>query len=369
VIPTLQTRLSLALHRGRGAFRQAATSRHERPHLARFREFHARLPTSRDAIYMFFTGNLLHWLDRALRFVPDEVNLVLVGSDLSPEEIAWIAARTPRPFHHVETRVDDNTVLDFIFATARHNFGWLHVDCFVLNPELFGEMTTLGDDVVANCIWSHPGTNGDVRALHSAFVFMSQRALSAVREAGIDVSACAYHYEGSAIGRTPGKHPLYSRVPTARQVELLGKVLPRDQRGLPEYPQKGQYFQVLVLYQLVAQALGYRLCHVRDLMRDGSASAAHYSNEIVHVNGVATYKSYKEADKTLGNRFYPLLLQADYAMLSTMSAPPDSYLRLREELSRELRRLGLPESAVRSNLQSFLSERGISDERCALILG
>jgi hypothetical protein len=366
--PSLRTRSRLRLARARGAVRQALSRRRERPHLECFREFHARLPSTRDAVYMFFTTDLLHWLDRAVRFVPEDVNLVLVGSALTRDEIAWIGERTRRPFHHIETRVDDNTVLEFVFTTAQSNFGWLHVDCFVLSPELFGEMAVLADDVVANCIWSHPGSNG-INALHSAFVHLNHRVLTAVREQGAEVSPCAYHYDGSEIGRTPGRHRLYSRVPTRRHIELLGRVLPLDDAGLPEYPQKGQYFQVLVLYQLVAQALGYRLRHVRNLMRDGSASASHYSNEIIHVNGVATYKSYKEGEKTIGNRFYPLLLQADYAMLSAMSAPPDRYLRLHDELRRELARLGIPESRVRTNLGGFLTERGLREDGCARVLG
>lgn len=364
---SFETRLRLQLHRARGAWRQAVIRRRERPHFDRFREFHSRLASSKNAIYMFFTKDLLHWTERSLRFVPEEVNVVLVGSGLSPEEIAWIGRHTPRPFHHVEERVDDNTVLEFIFATSYQNFGWLHVDCFVFNPELFGEMTTIRNDVAINCIWSQPGAGG-TNALHSAFVFFNHGILAEVRSLGIEVSPCAYHYEGLEIGRTPAHYPLYSRVPTADHVKLLSRILPINGSGLPEYPQKSEYFQVLVLYQLLALALGYRLHHVRDLVRDGSASAAHYSNEIVHVNGVATYKSYKEANKTVGKHFYPLLLQADYAMLSAMTAPPERYLRLREELSRELDRLGISEAEVKPNLRHFLTERGISEERCAWLL-
>jgi hypothetical protein len=364
------TRLRLQLHRLRSACRQAVSRAEERDDFRQFQQFHEGLADREDVIFMFFTADLLHWLRRALEFVPAEANVVLIGSRLSAEEIAWIATHTRRPFHHIESRVDDNTVLDFIFRTTRHNFGWLHIDCFVLNPAIFQEMATIADDVVANCIWSHPAT-GAVNALHSAFVFLNFKVMQAVRQSGIEVSPLAYHYQGGHLGRTMSDRKLYSRVPTARQVELLARVLPPGESGLPKYPQGGSYFQLLVLYQLVANALGYKLHHVRELLRDGTGSPSSYSNEIIHVNGVATYKSSKETDPTIGGRFYSLLLQADYHMLSLMAADamPPRYTALLAELRRELARLGIPEEQTKRNLYGFLIQSGISEEKCREILG
>jgi hypothetical protein len=355
-------------YRLRGALRQAASAAHERRHLRAFQAFHAGLADRRNAVYMFFTGNLLHWLSRALSFVPPEVNLVLIGSDLTPAERAWVAL-TGRPFHCVEARLDDNAVLDFIFQTARHHFAWLHIDCFVLNPSLFGEMMSFAPDVAMNCIWTHPGP---VETMHSAFVAINHDVLAAIRRAGVDVSPATYHYAGAATGRTVTRRPLYSRVPTARQVELVGRLLAADESGLPAYP-VGGCFEILELYQLVANALGYRLRHLRRLRRDGTVSAEQYSNEIIHVNGVSTYKSYKHAGdgkSYIDNQEYLLLLQADYAILLAMGGDvPRQYLDLRSELAPEIQALGLSDAAVTRNLSGFLLSRGISPESCARILG
>jgi hypothetical protein len=359
--------LQLTLRRLRGAWRQALTDRAYSRQLADFQRFHASLPDPRNVTYMFFTSGLLHWLHRALKFVPPEVNVVLLGSALSADEIAWIRSHHDRPFHSVDAWVDDITVLDFILQTTRHHFGWLHIDCFVLNPEIFPEMMTLGEDLVANCIWSHP-ENG-VETLHSAFVFLNYDAIEAVQRAGVEVSASTYSYTGSSVGRTVTDRRLYSRVPTPGQIELLRKVLPPDPTGVPSYSQEGSYFQLLVMFQLLAQALGYRLNHVRALVRDGSGSAAHYSNEIIHVNGVATYRRTAESARTVENRNYFMLLQADYTILSLMGEDlPEAYTRMKGELERELRRLGVSEEQTRLNLFSFLLTRGVSQERCAQIL-
>jgi hypothetical protein len=341
--------------------------------LADFREFHAGLPRRDKAIYMFFTTDLLHWLSRALKFVPADANLVLIGSDLTPEEEEWIRTYSGRPFHAIAPRVDDVAVLDLLFTVSDADFGWLHVDCFVLNPSLCREMMDLPDDVAFNCIWSQPGANG-VETLHSAFVGVNHRVMEAVRARGIEVSPLPYHYqEGSHMGRTMTDRKLYSRVPAPEQIELLRKVLPAGPGGLPQYPGGSDYFQVMVLYQLVANALGYRLHHVRRLVRDGAGTSANYSNDIIHVNGVATYKRYKSAGagaQKIGNRFYPLLLQADHAILSLLpSDAPARYAELRRELEEDLRQIGVPPAQTKQNLFGFLLQRGVSKERCVQILG
>ena len=340
--------------------------------LADFQEFHARLPSRDKVIYMFFTTDLLHWLSRALKFVPEDVNLVLIGSGLLPEEIAWIERHARRPFHHIASRVDDVAVLDYIFATAEHDFGWLHVDCFVLNASLFREMMDLPDDVAFNCIWSQLGAKC-LETLHSAFLGVNHRVIEAVRARGIEVSPLPYHYqEGASKGRTITGRPLFSKTPTPGQVELLRQVLPSGPGGLPQYPSGSDYFQVMVLYQLVANALGYRLHPVRRLVRDGAGTASNYSNDIIHVNGVATYKRYKQAagGPTIGNRFYPLLLQADHAILSLLTTDvPERYVQLRRELEDDLRQLGLAPAQTKQNLFGYLLQRGVSKERCVQILG
>ena len=351
----------------RAAWRQTRTDLAYAAQFRRFQEFYAGLRDDRNVIYMFFTSGLLHWLYRALKFVPAEVNVVLVGSDLTPAERGWVET-CGRPFHHIDERVDDVTVLEFIFRTTRHHFGWLHIDCFVLNPRLFDELASFEKDVVANCIWSHP-MSGGVDTLHSAFVFLNHDVITKLREEGIEVSPSTYNWEGSSLGRTVTGRPLYSRIPTREHTELLRRVLPPDPTGLPLFSQPGSYFQILVLFQLVANAFGYRLNHVRTLVRDGSASAAHYSNEIIHVNGVATYRRCKESERTAANLNYFMLLQADFAILSLMGEGiPLAYERLRDELARELRRLGVSEEQTRQNLFGFLLMRGVSEERCAQLL-
>ncbi len=363
-----QHRLDLAYSRGRSMVRRARSDRQERPERDAFQAFYDRLPNQNHVLFMFFTGSLLHWVARACSFVPEHVNLVLLGSDLSAEELVWLRAHNRRPFHHIAERIDDNTALEFIFEHAEQDFGWLHIDCFVLNPELFDDMQRFPEDVAINCIWSQPGYNG-LATLHSAYVVFNHQVLMTLRQQGIDVHPGAFHYQGTAAGRTAVHRPLFSRVPTNRQLELLSKVLPLDRTGLPKYPKGCDYFQVLVLYQLVAHAMGYRLQQVRPLIRDGSESANNFSSEIIHANGAATYQKRHDTQADIA-RFYPLHLQVDYAMLIAAGpALPSQYGKLRAVLESHLARHGLSQDRVVGHLTAFLLNKGISEESCARVLG
>lgn len=368
-VTDLTTEQRLDRNRREGASRQAESRAREARDLAEFQRFHAGLANPDGAIYMFFTSNLLHWMSRAASFVPEHINLVLIGSALGDDEKEWVRTHLRRPFHHIDSRVDDNTVLEFIVETTRHDFAWLHIDCFVLNPALFDEMLRFEPDVAVNTIWVHPGT---VETMHSAFVAVQHSVMQAVEEAGVEVSPCTYHWEGESVGRTVTTHPLYSRVPTARHQELLEQILPSGESGLPIYP-VGDSYEILELYQLVSNALGYRLNNVRRLIRDGSVSAEHYSNEIIHVNGVSTYRKYKSAGpgkSYIDNQEYFLLLQADCAILAAMGEDvPERYRTLREELTGELAQVGISLDQARQNLFGFLLSRGISRESCERILG
>ncbi|HEY2739153.1 MAG TPA: hypothetical protein VGK45_12170, partial [Thermoanaerobaculia bacterium] len=95
----LRVRLLIVYYRLRGAVRQALSAFAERHDRREFAAFYRGLERRQDIVYLFFTTDLLHWLDRALVFVPPEVNAVLLGSDLTEDEIAWVRARSKRPFH------------------------------------------------------------------------------------------------------------------------------------------------------------------------------------------------------------------------------------------------------------------------------
>ncbi len=193
--------LPLQLYRLLAKRRDRLRCQREREHRLAFKRFYEELPDKEHVFYIFFSSRLLHWLVKTLEFVPGTTNVVLIGSDLNAEEVQWIEGNIDRPFHHIRLRVDDTSVWEWLFETNQRNFGWLDVDCFVLNPELFGEMADIESDVAINCCWSNRDRD-DGTTLCTFLLFINRSVLGEIREKVATISPRAYGGMGSVLHRT-----------------------------------------------------------------------------------------------------------------------------------------------------------------------
>lgn len=349
--------------------RQRRRRAEEAPERRRIHQFIASLRV-RDPFYMFFTQGLLHWVRAAERLVPTEVDLVLIGSALPPEEEEWLRANIGRPLHVIRLGVDDNTVWDFLFDCNQGNFGYLDIDCFVLNPELFTEMAAIGPDVAVNGIWTYDADGGrPIACTH--FAFINAGVIEEMRRRDAYLSPANYDWEGATISLL---HPRdYCRVPTARQREQLLKVLPRDDRGRPTPPGDSPFFDTLVAYQVAAYGAGFRTARVRRLQHrtqatldpDAPTWQQDVSDEVVHVGGVSYYQRWFHSPSLRG-----MYLAAEHALIrpAVHSLPPGYAGRLRA-LSGELVHLGLVPEATGELVRTHLvRDRGLRPETATRIV-
>ena len=355
--------------------RDRRLARLERPHLAEFREFYERLPDKRDVFYMFFAEGLLHWVVNATRLVPPEVNLVLIGSALPTAEQEFIRAELGRPFHNIRLGVDDNTAWEYLFATNRHNFGYLDIDCFVLEPALFAEMAAVEAGVAVNAIWTYEAAPGvPIGCTH--FAFVNVPVIEALRSRDRLLSPTNYNWAGSDL---PFLHNrTYCRVPTRHQRRLLLELLPPDERGRPEPPGQAPFFDTLVAYQVVASASGYPTHPVRALRHRTQATLADLgpdgtrvwqqdvSDELVHVGGVSYYWKFFHLPQ-----LRTVYLAAERAMLSgAVDRLPPYYARRLGLLDAELAQLGIDGlDATDLVVRHLVQARGLSESAAERILG
>lgn len=324
----------------------------EEEHLEAFQAFYAGLRNKQAIFYSFFTAGLLHWVWHSARLAPADANLVLLGSALDPEEQDWLR-RLGRPFHHIALDVDDKTVWEFLFRTNRHDFGWLDIDCLVLNPALFGEMARIEPDVLANCVFSFRGRDClDVPLTY--FIFLNAGVIRSVT-ARVPVSPCTYSYRRSRAARR-GAYA-FARVLTPELIALLAKVLPRGSDGRPLFLSEDSYYDTLQVYQAAAQALGFRLHKVRPIGWEAA------SDELVHVGKASYYRTrWDDPDSPEKRHSYALLLQTEYLLLvGIRDQMPARYGQLLEELSNELAILGIPAEPrrIRETLQAMGSGAGL----------
>lgn len=348
--------------------------RDEAAHLRSFRAFYEKLPEKRKIYYMFFTGDLLHWVAKAASHVPDDVNLVLIGSALPDYDRQWLRDELRRPFHHVDLRIDDNTAWEFLLATNEYNFTWLDIDCLVINDQLFDEMTMMAPSSCVNAIWwQDSGFGFDVASTY--FMTVNVMAERALRNAGIAVSPNMYSRR--PFNRQVAGRRCYSDVLTRRQRRRLLNILPADDSGRPSFAgERMTVYDTMVVHQLMARTAGFRAHPVRHLARrsaDGAGSSfEEISDEIIHIGGVSYAGALSEF-----SRFYhaPLTrlryLLADYvALRGAAGRLPDRYVERHDLVVRELARLGLnPGDALDAARRHLTQERGLCDSAAQAVIG
>jgi hypothetical protein len=307
---------------------ERATARAEAHHLAGFRDFYRRLPDRPSRYFLHFNGGLLHWVLKTAGYVPDEVDLVLLGSDLPPEERNWVAEHLRRPFHHVDLRLDDAGALEFLFAAADRNFGWLELGCLVLNHRLFAELTDIEPDTSVNCVWSWDSGFG-FSVANSYLLFTNVDGIRRVRASGVDTGPGAYAYE--RLNRQVEGRRCYTHLPSRSLCRRLAEVVPLDAAGRPAVPGGMAVFESTVMYQLAARLCGLRVNPVRPLTGyntlRGEAVQDDSSDEVLYVGGLGYADVLEEFSGYFHDSDVRLrYLMAEYLTLAPVAARlPESY--------------------------------------------
>nr|WP_154958158.1 hypothetical protein [Paenibacillus xylanexedens] len=342
-------------------------------YLQNFQQFYNQLENKSNIFYMYFTKGLLHWVDQCLDFIPEDVNLVLIGADLSEEEIKWVRGRTLSPFHTFPRYFDDKTIWEFLFQTNQQHFGWIDIDCFVLNKNLFQEMTVFEKDVAVNCVWSyyddyHPVESYKTKLdiLKTYFLFINIDVVKALQKRGITVSPCTYNEEVSSLGRHPD---FTSCIITEELKDMLRTILPQKEDGSLVYPlimrgsEERRFIDTLVMYQLIAQYCGYRLNKVRPF-KIGTTLDQYFSDEAVHIGGSSWYKTYMDPNAGFSELsvYYEDILSIDFIiMVRSVERLPSVYGIKKRIMQAELNNRGISLNQARERVVKLLIKSGLQE--------
>lgn len=347
--------------------RQRYTARLEQPERRRFREFYARLRDKRDVYYLFFRTELLHWVFKQLEFIPDDVNVVLFASGLTPEEWAWVRARTDRPLFHTELLIDDNAAWELLFDANEQSFGWIELGCFVNNSALFHELARIEDDVAFNCVYTH--TERHRRTFVEYLLFVNIRAIQAMRAKKLEVYPSRYNAEGSVREE---HQAAWHRVPRARDRELVRSLLEAEERrGVPDrltLLANEQIFRLSFfvghLFLLHVQQLGFRMHRVRHLTASTHLNYHNFfSDEIVTAPHISRYERLYVRDGPAFDADLEKTLQADYALLRSMCAElPSFYATRLADLEAKLVARGVNPADAASNVVRHLMQHSVHPE-------
>jgi hypothetical protein len=372
-LPAVRRRASQPAEAIKFRLREQQRARLEARHRAGFRKFYEGLADTRDIYYLLVTTGLLHWAAKAASYVPGHVNLVLLGTELQPDELAWARDQAGRPFHHVGLRLDEPGAWEFLFDVNRRSFGWIDPGCFVLNDQLFEELARIESRTAVNCAWSwDSGQEFAVASTHLAFVNID--AVRAVRRPGVHASPGIYAYQ--RLNRQVEGRRCYARRPSRPEIRMLRGVLPGGPSGRPSPPGGLPYFDTLVMYQLLARQRGFGVARIRGLEAlghvRGRATEDEASDELFYIGAL----SYADALEEFSGYFHDesvrlLYLIAEYMTLAeTAAGLPESYRHRLDQVTAMLRDHGLDHASIVQAARHHLTgTAGLSAAAALAVLG
>jgi hypothetical protein len=316
--------------------------------------FYDALPDQKDIIYMFFTRNLLHWVKASLAFVPDWSNIVLIGADLADDEVRWVKQRINRPFLHIDGPVELETIWDVLFQINRRHFGWLDVDCFIMNPSIFSELTIIGQDQAINCLWTHAACGPTKRPFNVFETYCGFVNIDVIRALDAD-------------GVLPRPS---ARMATLQQAKLLKNLIPGDSasRGYLNNVSGSAFahrllmfeFAPLILFQLVANASGYKLNRVRLFTElDTFNPYNYYSDEAIHV-----FPCIRQMDSIEWTGIdQRRRLACDYVLLThQLGDLPEMYMARKKFLESKWDAVNVRAGEMKGLIREYLSARNVTEK-------
>lgn len=349
---------------GRAVSRLVAEHRHRRE-IDRLREFLDDRGGPPGTFFVHAHRGQLHWLATTIGRLPAEIDVVVLGSDLTADEQDWARDRLRRPLHTVADRLDDSGALELVCAASPADFGWIELGCLVLDPAVLGALTRPPAGSSFACAWSYDSGTG-FRVAAPYLLHVGTDALRAVR--ALDASATAGVHGWHRFNRQVEGRRCYSRVPTRRTRRLIGRVVPPGRDGRPRVPADLPFFEVTVVLQLLARLCGFDVHLARELSALGNARGHdvqdEFSDELVYIGAL----SYADPLEELSGYFHDdgvrlLYLLAERVVLAPLAATmPPEYRERAAALDRALTRLGHdPATAADTVVRHLVDTRGLGE--------
>lgn len=241
-----------------------------------FRAFYETLNVTHKIYYMFFTSGLLHWVNKSAFLVPSTIPLVLIGSHLTIDEKEWMKKYINRPTWFTDEMLTDNDMIEILLNTSDTDFGWIDIDCFILDPQVFLQMSTVAHDATLNCFWSFPCNHSKIKGLELLNTYLMFFNVKAYRDVNDHIKVRPHPYA------YPGDKKEHSDVLFLERAHIpyLQKYYATNQ-----YPKYGNiqfhspaFFDSLLVYEIISMELGYRLVHKSEQNPD-----FYYSNKAIHI--------------------------------------------------------------------------------------
>ena len=205
-----------------------------------FKKYYEQHVWDHTAFFFYFTSGMLMFVLKSLKYIPSFINVPLIGNNLKPEEIEFIDQHIQAPLFHIQqSDISDQSVLDMLLQICTNNFGYMDVDTFVLNPQIFHDIMMIENETAIQCYRTYQIFE-KYNVCETNFMYFN---ITLCKE--IPLTPYSYSYQGD-----------YLSIPKAVLHEL-SEMLPVGQCPIRDY------FDTLILFQLLCKARGKKILSIQ----------------------------------------------------------------------------------------------------------
>lgn len=208
--------------------------------MSEFKKYYEKHVWDHSAFFLYFTSGMLMFVLKSLKYIPSFINVQLIGNNLEPEEIEFIDQHIRTHLFHIQqSNISDQSVLDMLLHICTYNFGYMDVDTFVLNPQIFQEIMMIENDTAIKCYRTYQIFER-YHVCETNFMYFN---ITVCKE--IPLTPYSYSYRGNYL-------PIPETV-----LQELSEMLPVERCPF------GDYFDTLILFQLLCIARGKKILSIQ----------------------------------------------------------------------------------------------------------
>lgn len=237
----------------------------------------ASIKKKENTYFTFFTSGLLYWVIHSANIIKDQCNRFFIAAGLQENEVEFIKAHITHPVFFIKEYCTDQDIWNLLFTTCENNFGWIDIDCFVGNKDVFTRMSIIDSKTIFNCYWTSSNR------LCTYFIYVNINAVKDMSRRKIPITPYAY-------SNYKEKSSYYTKAITKDILPYIKQVLPNPNTvSENSIEQINLFFDTLILYQLAAEQIGY---HITDI------GEKYFPNTLYafHIGG-CVYYSYQDIVK------------------------------------------------------------------------
>lgn len=144
----------------------------------------ANLQGTHSLFFMVGISGAIHLMELSLRFVPSNVNLIIILNGMDRWEQEWVRKNfQSRPIINIDSKyhIAHGKIIDMLFDNLDKSFGIIDYDCFIFDQSCFWEIQKLEPNILINSLFESSSTIEKLILPHTFFLFFNTQLINFIR--------------------------------------------------------------------------------------------------------------------------------------------------------------------------------------------